>query len=268
MVEQERGFKGVWIPREVWLDTRLNMLEKGILTEIDSLDMSESGCFASNKHIAQFCQCSETKVSTAISKLVKLGYLYVQFFDGRSRILKSNLSNFERQTFKNEKADFQNVKQSNTYNNPNNKTDISLEGAKRKRFTPPTLEEVKAYCLERKNNVDAERFIDYYTSNGWQVGKNKMRDWKAAVRTWERNGYDGKQQSAGNSSFDVDDFFQAAVNRAYGGKKGTIPPRTAIERATIARMEENAQKAAKTAAEDEEVQRRAEELRKQLAGGV
>ena len=55
-----------------------------------------------------------------------------------------------------------------------------------KRFIPPTLEEVKAYCKERKNNVDPERFIDYYTSNGWQVGKNKMKDWKAAVRTWEK----------------------------------------------------------------------------------
>ena len=59
----------------------------------------------------------------------------------------------------------------------------------RKRFSPPTLDEVKAYCQERKNNVDAERWFDYYTSNGWQVGKNKMKDWKAAVRTWERNGY-------------------------------------------------------------------------------
>lgn len=54
------------------------------------------------------------------------------------------------------------------------------------RFVPPTLAEVKAYCLERKNNVDAERFIDYYTSNGWKVGKNPMKEWKAAVRTWEK----------------------------------------------------------------------------------
>lgn len=58
---------------------------------------------------------------------------------------------------------------------------------KTKRFSPPTVEEVRAYCIERRNNVDAERFVDYYTANGWQVGKNKMRDWKAAVRTWERN---------------------------------------------------------------------------------
>ena len=63
------------------------------------------------------------------------------------------------------------------------------EKGKAKRFTPPTLEEVTAYCIERNNSVDAQHFIDYYTSNGWLVGKNKMKDWKAAVRTWERNGY-------------------------------------------------------------------------------
>lgn len=50
----------------------------------------------------------------------------------------------------------------------------------------PTLDEVKAYCNERNNRVDPERFIDYYTANGWKVGKNPMKDWKAAVRTWER----------------------------------------------------------------------------------
>lgn len=55
------------------------------------------------------------------------------------------------------------------------------------RFIAPTLEQVKAYCNERNNSVDAERFINYYTANGWKVGKNPMKDWKAAVRTWERS---------------------------------------------------------------------------------
>ena len=61
--------------------------------------------------------------------------------------------------------------------------------SKAKRFTPPTLEEVSTYCQERNNNIDPQHFIDYYTSNGWQVGKTKMKDWKAAIRTWEKNGY-------------------------------------------------------------------------------
>lgn len=64
--------------------------------------------------------------------------------------------------------------------------------SERKRFTPPTFEEVKAYCDERQNNVDANKFIDYYESNGWMVGRNKMKDWKAAVRTWERSGYNSE----------------------------------------------------------------------------
>ena len=124
MAENERDFKGVWIPKTVWLDTRLNALDKIILTEIDSLDSGERGCWASNKYIADFCQCSETKVSTAISKLIEYGYLYLQSFDGRQRVLKSRLSNFERQDFKKSEADYQNLKQSNIYNNTSNNTEI------------------------------------------------------------------------------------------------------------------------------------------------
>lgn len=52
-------------------------------------------------------------------------------------------------------------------------------------FKPPTVEEVKAYCKERGNGIDAERFVDWYESKGWLVGTNKMKSWKATVRTWE-----------------------------------------------------------------------------------
>jgi hypothetical protein len=76
----------------------------------------------------------------------------------------------------------------------------------RKRFTPPTLEEVRSYCQERKNNVDAQRFIDYYTANGWMVGKNKMKDWRAAVRNWERNSKPSITVKQ-NASIDLDDIF-------------------------------------------------------------
>lgn len=54
-------------------------------------------------------------------------------------------------------------------------------------FHPPPVEEVKAYCEERKNNVDPERFVDFYASKGWKVGNQSMKDWRAAVRTWERS---------------------------------------------------------------------------------
>ena len=85
-----RDFKGVWFPREVWLDTRLDMVEKGILIEIHSLD-NKDGCIASNEYLAKFCQTSETKVTRTISKLIDLGYIRVKSFNGRIRTLKSNL---------------------------------------------------------------------------------------------------------------------------------------------------------------------------------
>lgn len=67
---------------------------------------------------------------------------------------------------------------------------VPVSNTKKKRFVKPTVEEVKQYCIERNNCVNAEQFYDYYESNGWKVGKNSMKDWKACVRTWERNGYD------------------------------------------------------------------------------
>lgn len=83
----------------------------------------------------------------------------------------------------------------NIYNNNNNidsnsNSNIDTENKEHintNRFNPPSVEEVRAYCSERKNGVDAENFVDFYSSKGWMIGKNKMKDWKAAVRTWERS---------------------------------------------------------------------------------
>lgn len=82
-----------------------------------------------------------------------------------------------------------------------------------KRFTPPSLEEVEAYCRERGNSVDAERFIDYYTSNGWKVGKNTMKDWKAAVRTWEKS---DKQTGRKDNGFQTSNPFLEMLQEEIG----------------------------------------------------
>lgn len=63
----------------------------------------------------------------------------------------------------------------------------SVRGEKADRFVPPDVNQVQEYCDSRNNGIDAQTFVDFYTSKGWMVGKNKMKDWKAAVRTWERN---------------------------------------------------------------------------------
>ena len=75
-----------------------------------------------------------------------------------------------------------------------------------KRFTKPTLEEVQAYCQERNNNVDAQRWYNHYEAVGWKVGKNPMKDWKASVRTWERSNANGNNKPNSKPVFDYDQF--------------------------------------------------------------
>lgn len=91
---------------------------------------------------------------------------------------------------------------------------------KKKRFTPPTIEEVKAYCEERGNSIDAETFVNFYASKGWLVGKSPMKDWKACVRTWEKNEAKPNKSAkptAFNSfeqrSYDYDGLTEALMNR-------------------------------------------------------
>jgi len=67
-----------------------------------------------------------------------------------------------------------------------NEKETLLTECKEKRFTPPLVSEVTAYCRERNNRVDPEKFVDFYTAKGWRVGREPMRDWRAAVRTWEK----------------------------------------------------------------------------------
>lgn len=69
------------------------------------------------------------------------------------------------------------------------------------KFRKPTLEEVKAYCQERGNTVDAQQFLDFYESKGWKVGGEPMKDWKAAVRTWESRRTAAPKQAAGQSPY-------------------------------------------------------------------
>ena len=77
-------------------------------------------------------------------------------------------------------------KNNNKNKNKNKNENKDDESDPPKRFAPPTVEEVTAYCRERKNGVNPERFIDFYASKGWKVGNQPMKDWHAAVRTWEQ----------------------------------------------------------------------------------
>lgn len=182
-MSEERGFKGIWIPAEVWFDSQLSPLDKIILAEIDSLDVDDHGCYASNEHIAQFCQCSERKVSDSISRLKKMNYIEQISFDGRTRLLRSSMAKTAMRTHKICYADTQNLLHSNIDSNIDSNIYVPKDD-KNGKFCKPSVEDVAKYIAEKHLRVDAEVFVDYYESNGWKVGRNPMKDWKAAVRTW------------------------------------------------------------------------------------
>jgi hypothetical protein len=95
-----------------------------------------------------------------------------------------------------------------------------MPARQRPRFTPPTVEEVRAYCQERKNGVDPERFVDFYTAKGWKIGKNSMVDWKCAVRNWEReDGGKGTASAKGSSKVVVAHEYE---QRDYSGVQDAL----------------------------------------------
>ena len=107
----------------------------------------------------------------------KSGYdrtCWYAFIDENSFLHNSNIHIAELQDGSNESA------KPIPYNNTVNKTSTN-------KFIKPTIEQIKIYCIEIGFNLDAEKFCDHYDSNGWLVGKNPMKDWKAAIRTWKRN---------------------------------------------------------------------------------
>jgi hypothetical protein len=133
-MKENRDFKGVWIPKEVWLNENLSIIEKCLLVEIDSLDNSERGCFASNEYLANFFKLSESRMANIISDLKKRGFINQIFFDGRQRglrIVKSEVwftENDKADYSKTVKLPYRKREHNNTLNKTtNNTTNISFE---------------------------------------------------------------------------------------------------------------------------------------------
>lgn len=144
---------------------------------------------------------TEKQIEDALSTLATIGMINLYEVDGelyfcfptweKHQTIRAKKSKFPapESSCKQMQADAsrcsRNPIQSNTKSNPNTNTNGEKPPA---RFTPPTLEEVKAYCAERHNTVNPERFIDFYSANGWVQGKGKpIKDWKAAIRLWEKD---------------------------------------------------------------------------------
>lgn len=87
MEQYERPFKGIWVPKEIWLNRKLSILDKFVLIGIDTLS-KDGRCTASNEEIAEFCGCSDRSVSGSIAGLINNGFIKKESFDGRTRVLK------------------------------------------------------------------------------------------------------------------------------------------------------------------------------------
>ena len=206
MEEQERQFKGIWIPSEIWLTEELSLQEKVVLVEIDSLEDKEKGCYASNKYFANFFKLSPGRISQIITNLIDKDYIEVKYIKKGKEIkerqirikrppyplvrkLNTYLENDDRGIKKTKEGYLENAKENNiTFNNiKNNNKGVNKN--------TPTLEEIKDYCLNvRHNKVDYKKFYDYFTEGNWIDSKgNKVKNWKQTVITWEKNTTDKKE---------------------------------------------------------------------------
>ena len=196
MNEDERGFKGIWIPAEIWLNEDLTPLDKFIYAEIDSLDTGE-GCFASNEHIAAFCKCSSAKVQKAITALKEKKYIELISFNGRQRILRSRLVKSTRQTRKKYEADSQKMKDSskvpsNSINtmrkiDEKNSLENSLESKRKKEKVKPlcTAEEFNSFSEQYHLGIEADAFLAWMDEHGWIYPDGiRITSWKEAACYW------------------------------------------------------------------------------------
>jgi len=166
-------------------------MEKLLLVEIDSLD-AEKGCFASNGYFGEFFNLSNSRVSEMIASLVSKGYITTfLLYEGKQvkqRILTPTIPirKIDGGIRNTEGGYSEKAKDNNTL--INNTTINNTNKIYNKKFVKPTPKEVSDYAKEINFNLDGEYFCDWNEARGWLVSKNPMKDWKAAVRTWKRNG--------------------------------------------------------------------------------
>jgi len=185
---------------DVRYDKTLKPLARLLYAEITALCNKEGYCWSSNQYFADLYEVDPKTVSGWIGQLKTKGYITVQleYKEGTKQVLKRYIRINEggmdkimdtlpikkcipspqNNGYPPHKIMEDNKTINNTFNNTNNKGT---------RFTPPSVDEVNDYCNQRNNSVDPQTFIDFYQAKGWMVGKNKMKDWKACVRTWETN---------------------------------------------------------------------------------
>ena len=166
------------IPAEVRYNKKLTPNAKLLYAEITALCNMNGKCTASTQYFCNLYEVSKVSIQKWLKILQDHNYIKrVNIYKLGSKQIEARVITLVNIPSKEKFTDNTNINITNT-----NLTDSN----KKALFKKPKLDEVKDYCILRKNNIDAEAFIDFYESKNFMIGKNKMKDWKAAVRTWER----------------------------------------------------------------------------------
>ena len=167
------------IPAEVRYSKKLTPNAKLLYAEITALCNMNGKCTASTDYFCRLYEVSRVSIQKWLKNLEDHNYIKrVNIYRPYSKQIEARVITLVNIPTKEKFTDNTNTK---VYTNTN-----LTDSNKKAFFKKPKLDEVKDYCILRKNNIDAEAFIDFYESKDWKIGKNKMKDWKAAVRTWER----------------------------------------------------------------------------------
>ena len=187
-MEEKPNYYAV-IPAEVRYDKELKDKAKLLYGEITCLSNEYGYCYASNKYFANLYEVDLSTISRLIKNLVDRGYIKTTLIykegtkEVKSRYMQICKGGYMQNCIE---GICKIAKDNNTSINNKEINNINII-YKEKKFKKPTLEEVEEYCKERNNNINAQKFIDFYESKGWKVGKTPMKDWKACIRTWEGN---------------------------------------------------------------------------------
>lgn len=212
------------ILQSITMDKRLSLKDLGLLVKL--LSLPDNWNF-SEKGLAKILeQDGQTSIRTAIKNLEEYGYLTrkrerdetgkiigVEWIITEEpttikevenpRLENHNLDNPNLETHPQYNTKEYNTKKYNT-NSLSEKENEKQTKKENKKFTPPTVDEVKAYCDERNNHVDPEKFVTYYDSVGWYVGKKKMKNWKSSVILWEKGNISEQSTTISTpSSYDI-----------------------------------------------------------------
>ena len=206
----EREFKGVWIDREIWLHPDLSLTEKALLAEIDSFTGDGKAFYKSNETIQELYKISRPTISKSLKKLEGLGFIKIEF-DGRRRkityqadrkIFTGRRKESYGQTVNNLPADRKNSTSINTVKEKDKEKVKVCRG-----FSPPNLEECMSTFEDAGSTTDeGEKFFNFYESKGWMIGRNKMKNWKAAARNWIKRNNDERQKTGTKASPSRDEF--------------------------------------------------------------